>query len=380
MQKYDALVVGAGLAGSAAAWSLAQRGLRLIVLEQHAEAAAEASGNPAGIFMPVLESRSSVRESFYNDAYGLLNTRLEAAGEQVLHQRCGVLHLPRDDKQRQRFEHISLRTDLPPGLVQAVTAQEAESLSGVPIGQDALYYPDAGWLSPPSLCGYYLAHSSITLHLKAQVCDLKHVDGNWHALNAQGVAIARARFAIIAGGPGSAGLTHGAWLPWHSVRGQITRLRLSSLHGLGCVICHQGYLLPMQEQEWIIGATYTRDREGYEPHDDEHLENLDTLRQHLPELAKQMRIEPGYQGRVGYRAYVPGRLPVAGRLVPAQRLRYKKSATHFQDLAITTAHASRGIITSGLAGELVAAALLDESSDYARYAGMLSPARFLRHV
>lgn len=380
MPEYDALVVGAGLAGSAAAWSLAQRGLKVIVLEQHTEAAAEASGNPAGIFMPVLESRASIRESFYNDAYALLGARLEAAGEQIQHRRCGVLHLPRDDKQRQRFELITARNDLAPNLVQAVTACEAESLSGVPIGQDALYYPEAGWLSPPTLCGYYLGHRSITLHPKAQVRDLSHFDGHWHALDAQGTIIDRARFAIIAGGPESAGFEHGKWLPWHSVRGQITQLRLSTPQELGCVICHQGYVLPIREQDWIIGATYTRDRDGYEPHNDEHKENLDTLRQHLPALVRAMNIEPGYQGRVGYRSYVPGRLPVVGRLMPAQRLRYRKPPTHFHDLAITAAHASRGIITSGIAGELLAATLLGESSEYARHEGLLSPARFLSHV
>ena len=45
-----AVVVGAGLAGAAAAQALAQAGWQVTVLERHAAPAQEASGNPAGLF------------------------------------------------------------------------------------------------------------------------------------------------------------------------------------------------------------------------------------------------------------------------------------------------------------------------------------------
>ncbi|MFI4941051.1 MAG: FAD-dependent oxidoreductase, partial [Burkholderiales bacterium] len=48
------IVIGAGIAGSAACERLAARGWRITLIERHAEAAREASGNLAGIFMPQL--------------------------------------------------------------------------------------------------------------------------------------------------------------------------------------------------------------------------------------------------------------------------------------------------------------------------------------
>jgi tRNA 5-methylaminomethyl-2-thiouridine biosynthesis bifunctional protein len=49
-----AIVIGAGLAGAAACHRLAARGWRCTLIEQYAAAAQQASGNAAGIFMPVL--------------------------------------------------------------------------------------------------------------------------------------------------------------------------------------------------------------------------------------------------------------------------------------------------------------------------------------
>ena len=45
-----ALVIGAGLAGACTARALAQQGIACTVIDQHAAPAAEASGNPAGLF------------------------------------------------------------------------------------------------------------------------------------------------------------------------------------------------------------------------------------------------------------------------------------------------------------------------------------------
>ena len=124
----DALVIGAGLAGSAVARSLAERGMCVTVIEKHQEPAQETSGNPAGIFMPVLEAASSPREAFYLDALQLLLNKLEAAGEAIQYERTGILHLPRDEKIAQRFERVRDRDDLPPGTAEFLNADKASQL------------------------------------------------------------------------------------------------------------------------------------------------------------------------------------------------------------------------------------------------------------
>src|SRR5690606_33414423 len=53
-ERRHALIIGAGLAGSAAAWALSRQGWRCIVLDEHQEPAQGASGNPGGLFHSIV--------------------------------------------------------------------------------------------------------------------------------------------------------------------------------------------------------------------------------------------------------------------------------------------------------------------------------------
>lgn len=380
MPDADALVIGAGLAGSSVAWSLAQKGLNVIVLEYHDKPANEASGNPAGIYMPVLEATHSIKEAFYSDAIALLQQRLAAAPEKIQHDSCGVIHLPRDEKQVLRFQHIAQREDLSDDIVKPITKTQAEDLSGIEISRDGLHYPNSGWISPQSLCQYYLSHPGITLRGGVKVNQIKRHNGNWYALSSSDDILSSAPLAILAGGHFSSTMEQAAWLPFHSVRGQITRLRLNSPHPLKCVVCHQGYVLPADSHELIIGATYNRERTDYKPTAMEHDQNIQSLQNFLPAFAQGLDLQNEYQGRVGFRSVVPGRLPLAGYLMPAQTLRHNRAPTFYEGLAITAAHASRGILSSGIAGEMITSKLLGESSKYDKYLKLISPERYLSYV
>ncbi|MDX1336243.1 MAG: FAD-dependent oxidoreductase, partial [Gammaproteobacteria bacterium] len=155
--------------------------------------------------------------------------------------------------------------------------------------------------------------------------------------------------------------------PLKQVAGQITKIQTRSPHGLEKVICHKGYVLPQTPDELLIGATYMRDRSGYLPDRKEHKENLQTLQQYLPELGNKLGPEDVIDGRVGYRCVVPGRMPVAG-LLPSGNTQNR--------LAITTAHASRGILSSGICAEIVADQLCKTNSGYEKHIPVVNPARF----
>ncbi len=367
----DALVIGAGLAGSAVARSLAERGMRVTVIEKHHEPAQETSGNPAGIFMPVLEAASSPREAFYLDALHLLLNKLEAAGESIQHQQTGILHLPRDEKIAQRFERVRHRDDLPPGTAQFLNADEASQLINMSISQDCLYYPCGGWLSPVSLCRFNLDHPDIQLLTGFVVSHLESRENQWLAINTAQEVIAAAEIAVIASGHLTGQFEQSRNLPLKQVAGQISRIRTPSAHALQKVICHKGYVLPQAPDELLIGATYTRERSGYSPENKEHEENLKTLKQYLPELGNKLGPDDVIDGRVGYRCVVPGRMPVAG-LLPTGNTQNR--------LVISTAHASRGILSSGICAEIIADQLCDRGSGYGRHAPVVNPARFHKHT
>lgn len=64
-----ALVIGAGLAGSSAAYRLCARGWDVTLLERHPHPAMEASGNLAGIFMPLLSRDDNIPTRLTRAAY-----------------------------------------------------------------------------------------------------------------------------------------------------------------------------------------------------------------------------------------------------------------------------------------------------------------------
>jgi len=367
----DALVIGAGLAGSAVARSLAERGMRVTVIEKHHEAAQETSGNPAGIFMPVLEAASSPREAFYLDALQLLLNKLKTAGEAIRHKPTGILHLPRDEKIAQRFERVRDRDDLPRGTAQFLSADEASQLINMSISQDCLYYPTGGWLSPASLCRYNLDHPDIQLLTGFEVSHLEYRENRWLAINTNQEVIAAANNAVIASGHLAGQFEQSSTLPLKQVAGQISQIRTPSPYALQQVICHKGYVLPQSPDELLIGATYMRERSGYSPDSKEHEENLKTLKQYLPELGNNLGPDDVTDGRVGYRCVVPGRMPVAGLLPSSDKTQNR--------LAISTAHASRGILSSGICAEIIADQLCATESDYAKHVPMVNPARFHKH-
>ena len=88
-------VIGAGVAGSAVAHALAQRGLDVTVLERADAPAQAASGNPVAVFRPVI-SRDDNRATRLTRAAFLHDLRAWAMLEGVEWARCGVLHLAKD--------------------------------------------------------------------------------------------------------------------------------------------------------------------------------------------------------------------------------------------------------------------------------------------
>src|SRR5258707_521208 len=60
VDERHAIVIGTGLAGSAAIDRLTARGWRVTSLERHAAVARDASGNPAGVFHPMMSRDDSV--------------------------------------------------------------------------------------------------------------------------------------------------------------------------------------------------------------------------------------------------------------------------------------------------------------------------------
>ena len=378
-----ALVIGAGLAGSAACQRLIARGWHVTLIERHAHPACEASGNMAGIAMPLLSRDDNLmtrlsRAAFlfaqgYWDALGGIGQGGVIAGE-----RCGVLQLARDGAHADVQRAIAAEQRLPSDFAQWLEPAEASALLGSPAPHGAWRFPRGGWMRPPSACGAMLTAcgEALVRRFGAGEVTLARQAGGWAARNRDGTVIAEAPVVILASG--ARRIEQAAALPLARLRGQVTHLAAGSIAPPPMVLCREAYLTPAVRGWHSTGATYDGD-------DDPALrassqdDNLDRMRAMLgdPQAAAAAPLE----GRVGFRSVAPDRLPLIGALpdpAAATRLERLREVPRHPGLYGLLGYASRGLTWAPLAAELLAAQLdgtpLPLESDLV---DALDPARFL---
>src|SRR5712664_1222255 len=158
-----AVVIGAGLAGTAVCERLCARGWEVELIERHAAPAQEASGNHAGAFHPVVTPDDSVFARLTRAAF-LYSIFRWSLLEKPKWDRCGVLQLARNDKEAASQQKSVL--GLPREYAQLVTREEAAAHAGVPVAAGGLWFPEAGWIRPQTLVRAQLEACGSRLHIR----------------------------------------------------------------------------------------------------------------------------------------------------------------------------------------------------------------------
>jgi tRNA 5-methylaminomethyl-2-thiouridine biosynthesis bifunctional protein len=379
-----AIVIGAGLAGASACHRLGARGWRCTLIEQYDGPARQASGNAAGIFMPVLSQDDNPLSRLTRAAYLFalhVWDGLGGVGRGLPGQACGVLQLARSDA-AQGAAAMRLPWSYPPDFARRMESSEAKAALRQPVA-GGWWFPAAGWLQPAAVCramldacgdrlqAIYLRQAATLIYDAAHAC--------WDALDADGAPIARAPVVILANGVQAKQLAQAAHLPLSAIRGQVTHLPARSADP-PVVVCGDAYLTPAAGGIASLGATYDTDPDPA-LRLDSHRENLRHLQRMLPGRLAQENVEK-LDGRVGFRCVSADRLPLVGALPDPQRLA-GSGDTRLRDMPRLPGlygllgYGSRGLIWSPLAAELLAAQLDGEPLPLPRdLVAMLDPARF----
>jgi tRNA 5-methylaminomethyl-2-thiouridine biosynthesis bifunctional protein len=353
IEEKRAIVVGAGIAGAAAAERLASRGWRVAIVERHARPAAEASGNPAGAFHPVVSPDDSLfarltRASFLYLLHHWKNIRgLEWA-------RCGVLQMARDEGELASQRRALDTLGYPAGYARFDAAR------------GGIRFPEGGWVKPVTLVRGLLSHFPIEMLLNQEVHELMHAE-QWHAKDRDGRVIASAPVVILANAADALRLSPQPSVRLRRVRGQLTLV--PAIAGLDHVLLRGGMALPGVDGRSVVGASFDMDDEDPAVRADSHAGNLARLEQMLPGAGSWARaLDPEkLEGRVGFRAVVRDRLPLVGPLADARG----------KGLYGAFAYGSRGLLWASLAGELIASMLDGEPLPVEReLAAALAPERF----
>lgn len=357
-------IIGAGLAGCAAAYFLKRNGSHSILFEAENTIAQGASGNPVGLVNPRFYAHKTPESEYYAQAFLGAIEFFDALGVEEKNaigwQKCGALHLITDDKKRKRFPQTCANWGWPPEQMRVVGAREAADIAGLDIADDALYLRDSGSLNPKALCAF-LARD-VEIRIDQPVSTLEDI------------ADIKADYVIIACAAAARQFTETAFLPLKTVRGQITQIASTqNSRRLRCNVHYGGYCAPERGGIHTIGATFQPwlAHSDLIPQDD--ADNIAMLLAAMPDLAARGVGDGGGDpmfeikgSRAAVRCTVKDHLPVAGNL------------PSFPRVYVSLAHGSHGIISALAAAQIIAADITGascRSSVETRRA--VSPVRFL---
>ncbi len=349
----NAIVIGGGIAGCAAAYALAQRGIQVTLVERAPQLASAASGNPRGILHARFGAGNDPLHRFvlasYGHALGLLDGLLPV--DEVTRAECGLLQLACKPVEQKRIARLAEQA-WPEHLMQFVDAAQATKLAGVEMQFGGLWFPAGGWVVPPVLCATLANDVRITHRLGQEVEVLEQRATGWRVsgLDVQAKAwSAEADVVVVCCAHAAKKLAPFAHFPLIPVRGQITELpETEASQALQAVVCGDGYCAPAVHGVHVTGATHAFDDESTEVRIADHVENLANLAEYAPALRQTSGevVADKLKGRASIRCSAPGSTPLVGKVQ--------------QGLYCSLAHGTRGLLTAGLAGEVLAAQICEQ--------------------
>ena len=378
-----ALIVGAGLAGCAAAWALSEQGWHSTVFERQAQIASEASGNPAGLFHGIVNAQDGVHARFNRAAALLAQCAVKTAltDHGVAGAVQGLLRLENTATVVQMRATLHA-LGLPRDYVQAFDAAQASAASGLGLGHPAWFYPTGGWVHPAGLARSWLEragpHAELRTH--ADVHALQRTDTGWRLLDATGMTLAEAATVVLANAGAALRLLGDPDWPIEPVRGQISLLPAGVLRLPRVPVAGAGYLLPEVDGRAVFGATAQPGDQDGAVRAADHANNLAQLARLTGEVVDA---EPAaMQGRTAWRWSAADRLPVIGAVpdtsVTASRLDQPRFVPRRPGLFVFTALGSRGIAWSALGARMLAASITGAPAPMeASLIDAVDPARFV---
>lgn len=389
MSAKTAIVIGGGIAGCSTAYALAQRGVKVTLLERNAEVASEASGNPLAMLYPRLSGNDASSEFAYTAFLHSLNLYQSLELPAAYFQQCGMLQLGFNQKEASRIQHVASQ-HYNTQTVQLLSAQQAGAVAGIDIAHEALFFPDAGWVQPQQLCRRLTQHENIIVKTEVNVSSVLKADHHFE-INT-GSTVLTSDMVVIANANDAQLLYPALMLSTQAVRGQVSLLKPSvySQH-LKTIVCSDGYLSPAAyEHMHCLGASFANLSESgirqsellLDAHD--HQSNLDKLKHVSQSLYANLQ-DHVQGGRASLRCAANDYWPLAGQLIDPAALETRPprpgaavgSLPWVEGLYLNIAHGSKGFTTAPLCAEMIACMVDNQALPLSdTLAGLLNPNRF----
>jgi glycine oxidase len=317
MKPYDAVIVGAGLIGSAVAFELSREKLHILLLDRE-DPAREASWAAAGMLSPAPDSKESLPLVPLGKAslalYPEFISRVEeASGLRGGYRQDGALEVffgPHSREFQQQMHEENLSLVLPS---QSISGEDARAIEPAlsPTVEAALWMPEAASVDPRSLLRATFAaaqSAGVDARIGAEVIAVRMQNGRATGVQLAGEEIS-ADLVIIAAGAYSGRIEGVArYAPTIPVRGQMISLRAGAAAPSHVLRSQAGYVVPRGEGNLAAGSTI--EDAGYRK--EVTPEGMQKILAAAVELAPSLREAEVSEFWSGLRPDTPDHLPILG--------------------------------------------------------------------
>ena len=380
-------IIGAGLAGICSAWGLVKRGFQVEIIDEAAEYATQASGNPAGMLMPRLSLQDSADAEFSTSAYlyALRCLQLIDSKQQAWKQTGGI-QLASSERIKKQILNYPQDTS----LAQVLDAKNASERCGLTIDESVHYFPQAACVFPRKLlqCLIEEMGDALSFTYNTHVDSVVYENQQWQLLGNNEI-VHTTPCLILANAWSIKQFSQFKHLELRPARGQLSYYKANQQSSqLKVPLSFEAYLMPENNGLHVSGASFELDDHTTELRDKEFQENFQDIKHWFKDLFENNDISGG---RASVRAVTSDRLPIVGHVID-----YDKALKDYADLHkgkapssyplaetlpglfVNTGYGARGFSSAFLCSELLATMICDEPlpvSSRVRYA--LDSSRFL---
>lgn len=408
---YDAVIIGAGLAGVTTASSLAEKGLNVALIDQRDRPVSGASGQSQLALYVKLPTKVNNTSDFISHCTYFSQRYFEEKQNQNTKQRfwnkTGLLQLAWNTKEQERHHKFIQNNYYPSKFVKGVTRVEAGKLSGLNIDCGGLWFENSGWLEPTTFTAASLDHPLITVMTQTKISNIKwrkteklwiaEYEANSKTNTEADKLCIQSRYLIIANSNDAKQFEQLKHLPTKPLKGQVTSIYSKSLEVSKTILCGEGYLCPPINNWHHFGATFDLENDNEKTSPAGNLKNMASIQKWLPSWlpekidANKLTNENKLRSNAGLRCTTPDYMPIVGR-APNYNEMLKSFAAlrkdakscegvygeYYPNLFINVGHGSKGSVTTPIAAELISALVTGSLNPFnTSQSTIIAPARFI---
>jgi len=383
-----AIVLGAGLAGSYVASSLAKRGWQVNLIDENETLGQGASGNRQALLYPKFSSFYSPLNAFMLSAYiYAVRTYKHLLPLGKFGVLTDLIQLAYNEKEKFSQDYLQPWLVKYPLLGAILDSEQASFLAGVKLEKGGLLIKDSFCIDSPALCEYLVQNNNINFYANSKIQAINYDGCDWHVNNHH------AKILIITNGHEANKFIQTRHLPLKTIEGQMTLVEANEFsNALKIPICGEGHIIPAQKDIHAIGATYRQSSSDishqlFNSQDD--LINLARINSISENFANINNVVGQWSGK---RAATPDYLPLVGQVADDNEFLHQFSGFKsnpkrwypmpgaYQDgLYICAGFGSRGLTTIPISAEWLASMINQEPTSLPRkMIQSFSASRFLR--